>query len=146
VLNAYADAPHDAGVEAGAWDADRVRERSDAPMQAMGVRRYSIAAVHDASGEMAAMTWVAVEPDDPRWGHQGLTAVTGPHRGHRLGLLLKATMLEWLAEAEPAVDLVETGNASANKHMIAVNDALGFVPLTPEFHTCELDVAAALGG
>ena len=70
--------------------------------------------------------------------------MTGPHRGHRLGLLLKAAMLEWLAEAEPAVDRIETGNASANTHMIAVNDALGFVPLSPEFHTCELGVASAL--
>ena len=146
VLNAYADAPHDEGVQAESWDAARVRERSDAPAEAMGVRRYTIGAVHDASGELAAMTHVAVEPQDPRWVHQGLTAVTGPHRGHRLGLLLKTTMLEWLTEAEPAVEQVQTGNASANQHMIAVNDALGFVPLFPEFHTCELDVAAALRG
>ncbi|HEY0934258.1 MAG TPA: hypothetical protein VGD91_11005 [Trebonia sp.] len=101
-------------------------------------------AVHDASRELVAMTHLSVEPGDPRWGHQGLTAVTGPHRGHRPGLLVKTTLLEWLAGAEPAVDRVETGNASANQHMIAVNDALGFVPLIPEFHNCELGVAAAL--
>jgi GNAT superfamily N-acetyltransferase len=144
VLNAYADAPHDAGVAAENWDADRVRERSGRAAAAMGLRRYTLAVVHDASGEMAAMTQVSIEPEDPRWGHQGLTAVTRAHRGHRLGLLLKTTMLEWLAEAEPAVELIETGNASANKHMIGVNDALGFVPLVPELHTCELDVATAL--
>jgi GNAT superfamily N-acetyltransferase len=144
VLNAYADAPHDAGVEAESWDADRVRERSGPAVAAMGLRRYTLTAVHAASGEMAALTQVSIEPEDPRWGHQGLTAVTRAHRGHRLGLLLKTTMLEWLAEAEPAVELIETGNASANKHMIGVNDALGFVPLIPEFHTCELDLATAL--
>jgi hypothetical protein len=34
VFNAYADAPHDEGYEAEAWDADRVRERADALLQA----------------------------------------------------------------------------------------------------------------
>jgi GNAT superfamily N-acetyltransferase len=144
VLNAYADAPHDENEEPEVWDADRVCERAGAANAASGVHSYTVAAVHDVSGEMAGMTHLAVSPDDPCWGHQGLTAVTRAHRGHRLGLLLKAAMLEWLAEAEPAVARVETANASANDHMIAVNDALGFEPDFPAFHTVELAVAAAL--
>lgn len=82
------------------------------PRHAMGVRNYTVAA-----------------------------AVTEQHRGHRLGLLVKAAMLEWLAETEPAIELIETGNASANDHMIAVNDTLGFAVDPPEFHTVELAVA-----
>jgi GNAT superfamily N-acetyltransferase len=144
VLNAYGDAPHDAGVEAEEWDAARVRERGDRAVALLGLRRLALAAVHDASGEMAAMTSMAIEPKDPTWGHQELTAVTREHRGHRLGLLLKSAMIEWLAEAEPQVTRIETGNAAANKHMIAVNDALGFVASEPYFHTVELDVATAL--
>jgi RimJ/RimL family protein N-acetyltransferase len=35
-------------------------------------------------------------------------------------------MMRWLAEAEPKLERIETGNASTNKHMIAVNEALGF--------------------
>ena len=42
------------------------------------------------------------------------------------------------------MERVETGNASGNAHMIAVNDALGFA-VVPPFHTVELDVAKALG-
>ena len=145
VLNAYADAPHDEGHEAEAWDGERVRERADAPLRAMGVRTYTIAAAHDASGELAAMTQLSVAPDSPLWGHQGLTAVTRGHRGHRLGLLVKTAMLDWLAEAEPAIELIDTGNASANGHMIAVNDVLGFELDPPEYHTVELAVAEALG-
>lgn len=145
VVNAFADAPQDEGHEIDHWDADRVRDRADGTMQAMGVRRYTIVAVQDASGEMAAMTELAVEPDDPAWGHQGLTAVTRPHRGHRLGLLLKAAMLEWIADAEPAIERIETGNAAANDHMIAVNDALGYEFVPPAFHTVELPVASVLG-
>ena len=145
VLNAYADAPHDEGYEAETWDAERVRERGGVPLQLMGVRSYTIAAMHDASGEMAGMTQLSVAPDDPSWGHQGLTAVVRQHRGHRLGLLLKTAMLEWLAETEPAIERIETGNASANDHMIAVNDVLGFEAVPPPAHTVELDVAAVLG-
>lgn len=145
VLNAYADAPHDEGYEAETWDAERVRERGGIPLQLMGLHSYTIAAMHDASGEMAGMTQLSVVPEAPSWGHQGLTAVVGQHRGHRLGLLLKTAMLEWLAETEPAIERIETGNASANDHMIAVNDALGFEVAPPLAHTVELDVAAVLG-
>jgi RimJ/RimL family protein N-acetyltransferase len=110
----------------------------------MGVRTYTIAAAHDASGELAAMTQLSVAPDSPQWGHQGLTAVTRQHRGHRLGLLVKIAMLDLLAETEPAIEVIDTGNASSNDHMIAVNDALGFVPAPPAYHTVELAVTEAL--
>ena len=144
VLNAYGDAPHDEGYEAETWDAARVRERGGVPLQLMGVRSYTIAALHDASGEMAGMTQLSVSPEAPSWGHQGLTAVVRQHRGHRLGLLLKTAMLDWLAETEPMIERIETGNAAANDHMIAVNDALGFEVAPPLAHTVELDVAAVL--
>ena len=108
------------------------------------MREYSVTAVHDATGEMAAMTQVAIDPGSPQWGHQALTAVTRAHRGHRLGLLVKAAMLEWLATAEPQIEQIETGNAASNKHMIAVNEALGFEVTPPAFHSYELGVADAL--
>lgn len=144
VMNAYEDAPHDAGVEIRALDAERLRD-NEAVFAATGGRGYTIAAVHDATGSLAAMTQVAVYPEEPRWGMQGLTAVTRTHRGHRLGLLLKLAMIDWLAEEEPQVDRIETGNASGNTHMIAVNEALGFQVTPPNFHTVELAVAKALG-
>ena len=145
VMNAYADAPHDAGVETGALDAARLRDRVDATDDAMGGRRYTVGAVHDATGTLAAMTQLIVNPDAPRWAMQALTAVRREHRGHRLGLLVKLANLEWIAAAEPQVDRVETGNASGNAHMIAVNDALGFELVPPAFHNVELDVAKAAG-
>lgn len=144
VLNAMNDAPHEEGAEDAVWDADRVRERADSSMVRMKVRGYSVAAVHDATGEMAALTQLEVDPDAPEWGHQGLTAVTRPHRGHRLGLLVKATMLEWLADAEPQVHHIQTGNADVNQPMIAVNEALGFRILDPSWDWRELPVATAL--
>ena len=135
-FNAMNDAPRDEGWEEDVWDAQRVRERADGILRLTDVRGYSVAALHDATGEMAALTQVEIDPGIPGWGYQGLTAVTRPHRGHRLGLLTKAAMLQWLAEAEPKVDRIVTGNAASNKHMIAVNETLGFELLEPgwQFH------------
>lgn len=134
VMNAMNDAPREEGLfEDDIWDADRVRERGDMQVRFAGNRGYSIAAVHDATGEMAALTQLFVDPADPDWGHQGLTGVTRPHRGHRLGLLTKAAMLEWMAVAEPQLEHIETNNASVNSYMISVNEALGFELSEPSF-------------
>jgi GNAT superfamily N-acetyltransferase len=122
---AMGDAPHGADEEVLSWDVARVREvyRLQA---AMGLRHYSIVAREEATGELAGLTELSVDPADPEWGHQEMTAVTRAHRGHRLGLLLKAAMLELLADREPRIRWIETYNADSNKHMIAVNEALGY--------------------
>ncbi len=139
--NAMADAPHDAAFEPFVWDADRIRvgERKNVDL---GFRMHSVAAMHDESGEMAALTEVDVDPDTADWGHQGLTVVTRTHRGHRLGKLVKVAMLEWLAEIEPQVRQIVTYNAQQNEHMIAVNEDLGH-RVTDVFQSWEIDVAAA---
>jgi GNAT superfamily N-acetyltransferase len=146
ILNAMNDAPHSEGTEDAEWDADRVRERADSSHIRMGVRSYSVAAIHDATGDMAALTQIEVDPDTAEWGHQGLTAVTRPHRGHRLGLLIKAAMLDWLTDAEPKIERIETGNDSTNKHMIAVNEALGYEVFEPLWQWYEIEVTDLLAG
>ena len=143
-FNAMNDAPRDEGWEDDIWDAERVRERANRILRLTDVRGYSVAALHDESGEMAGLTQVEVDPERPDWGYQGLTAVTRPHRGHRLGLLTKAAMLEWLATAEPKIQRIVTGNAASNEHMIAVNETLGFELHPPGWQFCEIPVAAAL--
>ncbi len=144
VMNAMNDAPREEGLfEDDIWDADRVRERGDMQVRFAGNREYSIAAIRDATGEMAALTQLFVDPADPDWGHQGLTGVTRPHRGHRLGLLTKAAMLEWLATAEPQLEHIETNNAAVNSYMISVNEALGFELSEPSFQFYALPAAQA---
>jgi GNAT superfamily N-acetyltransferase len=143
-FNAMNDAPSDEGWEQEIWDADRVRDRADTIVRLTDVRGYSVAALHDATGELAALTQVEVDPERPDWGYQGLTAVTRPHRGHRLGLLTKATMMEWLTTAEPQVERVVTGNAASNQHMIAVNQTLGYELYPPGWQFCEIPVKSAL--
>jgi len=141
VFNAFNDAPHGAHEEAEIWDADRVRERTGIFQRTGANRGYGVAAVRDADGVMAAFTGVAVDPEFPEWGFQQLTAVTRPHRGHRLGLLVKTAMLELLASAEPKLEQIVTGNAAANDHMIAVNEQLGYRVVEPSWRFYEMPVA-----
>jgi GNAT superfamily N-acetyltransferase len=138
------DAPRSPGQAPAVWDAQRVRERVNGLHPRLGLREYSVAARHDASGELAALSQMAVDPDDPGWGHQMITAVTRKHRGHRLGLLVKIAMLELLATAEPQVERIDTWNAEDNKHMIAVNEALGYTILGQPAVTWRVDVPAML--
>jgi GNAT superfamily N-acetyltransferase len=140
-FNAMNDAPHSADREDDIWDARRVRDRADAAVREGCLRGYSIAAIADATGEMAGLTQVFVDPEFPEWGHQGVTAVTRPHRGHRLGLLIKAAMLEWLATEEPKLERIATDNAATNEYMIAVNETLGYELVKPDEQSFQLAVS-----
>lgn len=124
VHSALGDAPRDPGIEPTIWTADRVR-RMERLMVENGLTPYSVAARHDASGELAALTQLCTELHTPDWAFQQVTAVLPDHRGHRLGLLVKIANLELLAEREPAVRHIQTSNAGANDHMIAINELLG---------------------
>ena len=141
--SAMADAPHGDSYEPASWDADRLRA-SEQRSAIQGTREYSVGAVQDRTGEMAALTQVTVDPaGTPGWAYQQLTAVTQPHRGHRLGLLIKVAMQEWLRDAEPRLRHITTFNAVPNQYMISVNEALGH-RVTDYFHDLELPVAAGL--
>ena len=115
IYNAMGDAPREPGAAAEVWDAQRVRERVNDLQPRYGMHDYAVAARHDDTGELAALTEVAVDPEDPGWGHQVITAVTREHRGHRLGLLLKLAMMELLATTEPQLERIETWNAAEQR-------------------------------
>ena len=53
------------------------------------------------------------------------TSVVRAHRGHRLGLLMKAAMLRWVGDERPEVGAIDTWNDATNHHMIAINERLG---------------------
>jgi GNAT superfamily N-acetyltransferase len=137
------DAPHDPSVEPWAWDATRVRD-AERRMRLQGVRAHTVAARHDASGELGGFTMVEVGPEQPDWGFQALTAVVGAHRGHRLGLLLKLAMMDRLAAAEPLVTRLLTSNSGTNEHMIAINEALGYRVLGKPARSWELAAASVV--
>jgi GNAT superfamily N-acetyltransferase len=142
VFEAMADAPREASMEPMQWDAARIRAE-EACFAAQGATIYTVAARHDQSGDLAALTQLCLDPGLPDWAFQMLTAVARPHRGHRLGLLVKVVMQQLLAEREPGVRRVMTLNSDSNTHMIAVNEQLGY-QVTDTFLSWELPVARAL--
>jgi len=144
VFNAFNDAPHGEGIEDEVWDANRIRERTGTLLRLGLLRGYGVAALHDATGDMAGLTAVVVDPECPQWGFQQLTAVVRGHRGHRLGLLIKTAMLELLGSAEPQLEWIATGNAAQNAHMIAVNEQLGYEVVPPGWNFYEIPVADVL--
>jgi mycothiol synthase len=107
-------------------DPDRARRRESAHLR-QGLRRFVVAARHDATGTVAGLTEVFVHPDRPR-AEQGATTVLPAHRGHGLGLRLKADMVCWLAAEQPHVTGYETFTALDNPWMRAVNARLGHRP------------------
>ena len=141
VLNAFGDAPVDEGFEPETWDADRVRDEFDKIVQWDAVKRYSVAALHAETGEMAGLTQVYTTAEEPAWAQQGLTAVARTHRGHRIGLLVKTAMLDWLASVEPEIEHITTDNADSNQYMIAINELLGFEILSPPYQWQQMPVS-----
>jgi RimJ/RimL family protein N-acetyltransferase len=134
------DAPLEDGHEVKLWDVARVRE-AEQRIADQGLHHYAVAARHDRTGELVALTELEVDPPAPDWGYQGLTVVARAHRGHRLGLLVKVAMLELLADREPHLERIVTGNADSNEHMIAINGELGYQVLD-HWLSWELAVAA----
>jgi len=127
MVAAINDAPlDDLKYEDEVFSPDRVRAFWVA-QAARGRRVYQLVARRRGTGELAGHTVVGVEADQPHYAHQLDTSVLAGHRGHRLGLLLKAEMLCWLAHDEPHLRVLDTWNAASNDHMIAVNETLGYV-------------------
>jgi hypothetical protein len=125
-VSAINDAPlDDLDVDDEVFDGDRVRAYEQGQLLS-GHRLYRVLARHRDTGAIAGHTVVAVETERPHLGDQHDTTVVGAHRGHRLGLLLKADMMRWLRDVEPALRFISTQNAASNAHMIGVNERLGY--------------------
>jgi GNAT superfamily N-acetyltransferase len=109
------------------WDAARVRE-DESTLVRGGVQSSVAAALHRHTGELVAYTVLTWRPQVPESLIQQDTLVAGEHRGHRLGMLVKAANLRRAQAKWPSARSVLTWNASENQHMLAINTALGFKP------------------
>jgi GNAT superfamily N-acetyltransferase len=112
------------------WDEERVRDDDDRQEKASRIPFWA-AARHIPTGQLVAYTAINTVPE-PDYAFQNDTLVHGDHRGHRLGMLVKAANLQELAAQRPALKRVHTWNAGENSFMLAINVALGFRPVSVE--------------
>jgi mycothiol synthase len=118
----------DLDMEDEVYTPEMIRE-FEASRIAKGTAIWTVAARHDATGDLVGYTALFLQKHRPWQAHQGDTGVDPAHRDKGLGRWLKAVNLRRLLDERPAIRVVDTGNASSNEPMLNINVALGFRPL-----------------
>ncbi len=123
-----ADAPHGSlDAPAEAVDADAIRD-DERILAQTGQLKVNAAAI-SAQGEVVAYASLRtrIGAAEPAFA-QG-TIVRRDHRGRGLGALVKVQALRLLEQTRPDIPAVITENALQNEPMLAINRALGWVPV-----------------
>ena len=113
---------------------------------ANGTRRLISVARHVPSSALVGFTALSWSPKRAAIVWQHGTGVEDRHRNQGLGRWLKAANMMALLGANPTARFVRTGNADSNAPMLAINQRMGFAPLTAEiaWQGEASDVAASL--
>lgn len=109
------------------WTGDRVAEHEERT-NTDGTLLLT-AAAEDTTGHLAGFTQLSVPVAASAPVEQRDTLVLCEHRGHGLGMLLKLANLAQLERIRPGHPSITTWNADENRHMLSVNEALGFAPM-----------------
>lgn len=106
-----------------------LRFREDA-LRRQGRTLLSTLALTDDHRQVVGYSDLLIPAGDLPNVHQWGTLVLREHRGHRLGLAMKARGLQELQRRiSPERTRVLTCNAEQNAHMVAINERLGFRPV-----------------
>lgn len=111
------------------WDAERVARHDEMLVRGEGGRALVTAAQHVPTGRLVAFNELTIQSDPAGITSQEDTLVLREHRGHRLGMLVKAAGLLAWSEIAPRSPRVVTYNAEENRPMLSVNEEIGFVPV-----------------
>ena len=103
------------GTPAERWEQADARVRDyDRAMAGRRQTVYRVMARHRASGAWAGLSLLSIDEFRPDIAFQKDTSVVRAHRGHRLGLLMKTDMLQWLIRERPEVSATDTWNSTRN--------------------------------
>ncbi len=97
-------------------------------LKKQGRTSYATLAI-DSAGEAVAHTDLLVPSSVPGNVYQWGTLVRQDHRGHRLGLAVKARNLQAVQSAHPDRRRIFTCNSEVNDSMVAINERMGFEPV-----------------
>ena len=109
------------------WDVDRVR----AIARAVGERGdllHTVVTIDESDGSIAGFTELVVQGNGKGDAQHYGTGVLPEHRGHGLGLWMKAEAIRQARQRHRALDGLLTDTADSNRHMRAINDTLGYAP------------------
>lgn len=115
-------------LEEEQWDAGRIRE-GERKVREMDAEELVSAVRHVPTGRLAGHSVLMVFNSNPAVAFQDDTLVLAEHRGHGLGMLLKAANLVRLRRLLPDAGRVWTWNAAENGYMLSINETLGFRPV-----------------
>jgi GNAT superfamily N-acetyltransferase len=114
--------------EAETADVEALRAR-EAVVFAQGRQKVNTVALAP-DGDLVALTDIGVTEHESERAYQWGTLVRTDHRGHRLGMAVKVANLRLLQETRPQITTVVTFNADVNAPMVAINEQLGFRPVS----------------
>lgn len=126
-LTAMQDAPTGEGsYEITGFTPQKLAAYEDGSID-VGVRRQVLAALDD-TGAVAGFHTFSAFPGEPRTLEVWDTGVVRAHRGHGLGLRIKAEATLWALADYPEASWLCTHNNVDNAPMLRVNRELGYVP------------------
>jgi len=113
------------------WTVERLVQEEE--RLASSPRSELVTAVeHVPTATLVGFTALDVPAESNRSVGQEDTIVLTEHRGHRLGMLLKLANIDHLERERPGHPAITTFNAEENRHMLSVNEAVGFEIVTYE--------------
>ncbi|AVH60495.1 MULTISPECIES: GNAT family N-acetyltransferase [Streptomyces] len=109
------------------WDVERVVSAAET-IAKRGELLHTVAAVDLSDGSIAGFSELVVPGDGLGDAQHYGTGVLPEHRGHGLGLWMKAASIRLARERYPELDGLLTDTADSNAPMLGINDALGYRP------------------
>ncbi|MGH3503896.1 MAG: hypothetical protein ACRDQA_23820, partial [Nocardioidaceae bacterium] len=136
LLASYCDVSNQLAVDAPSGDIDfepeamtpRLWREREAKLEEQGRTLVNTLAL-DKGGDVVGVTTLVVPEHDKPKVYQWTTQVLAGHRGHRLGLAIKAHNLLTLQRTYPDRTMILTCNEESNGPMVDINKRMGFRPV-----------------